>query len=1154
MARESNAPKEPLTPGRLNEQPRPSISQQPEFGKPSPIGPPQYRSNHLFNIPKPNQARPEHHRAANRPQHLQPGHQQGAPQSHRPQYPHPSRQHGAPQSYRPPAGPSAPTVAPSASRQPFDPFKPVRPSAYNEHRSALPPGATPIKRPENVTWSTPRAPRQLFTAKPSAPSNASKNLQAFIDFTKDESRSSPQRNTQAASFGSMDVHGYVDSAKANENIKALLEGAFEDEEDEEQKSNVKPKGKKKSKSKSKNKKKQSQNSDKPEDARTEKKTESDDLDDLAAQLEGVTVNDKNSAEREPSEEPSMNKAGPLENTADKDNETDEGTDQDDAEAEADEEEVEEEEEEVEDEADDDDGTIEGLKVTLLPHQVDGVRWMCDKETGRRITKGILPKGGILADDMGLGKTVQAISLILRNRKSENEHSEKTDTSKAEENADAPPPNRLSKSTLVVAPLALIKQWESEILDKIEKTHKLRVCLYHGANRAKTAKSLDDYDVVITTYGTLTSESGTATSDKAKKSGIFAVYWYRIILDEAHTIKNRNAKATQAACTLDAQYRWCLTGTPLQNNLDELQSLIKFLRIKPFDDLAAWRDQISRPLANGRGGLAIQRLQVYLKAFMKRRTKDVLKLNDNINSRPGPDGGSKKSSNGFQITKREVIKVDAEFMEGEMNFYKRLEQRTENRLEQMMGGSKLDYAGALVLLLRLRQSCNHPELVKSDLAVDKDVLLQNGNSGSQSTETKQDDLDNVADLFGALSVVTKKCDVCQTDLSQAEAKSGASRCNECEADLNTNFMIKENTKKHKSKKAQKHHKATAAPSPDAHPPRSRKNRRVILDSDDEDEDEAEWLVPEDQRTMPSLGKAGGSDDEDAEGGGEWLGSDDSDSDEAEIDSPSGKKSRHIVLSDSEEVSDSEEDIYDNPVSGENGELPSTKIRHLMKILHKESADYKFIVFSVFTSMLDKIEPFLNRANIGFARYDGGMRNDHREASLNKLRNNSGTRVLLCSLRAGALGLNLTAASRVVILEPFWNPFVEEQAIDRVHRLNQTIDVKIYKLIIKGTVEERIVDLQDRKRELANMTIEGKTAAGKLTMRDMMALFGRDAESRFQDKQGTLDFKQPTRLLSSAEDAHSAPSSQSSGRSDFRQRDRRNPSNRSTPEDSVYGRRW
>jgi SNF2 family DNA or RNA helicase len=173
-------------------------------------------------------------------------------------------------------------------------------------------------------------------------------------------------------------------------------------------------------------------------------------------------------------------------------------------------------------------------------------------------------------------------------------------------------------------------------------------------------------------------------------------------------------------------------------------------------------------------------------------------------------------------------------------------------------------------------------------------------------------------------------------------------------------------------------------------------------------------------MPNLGKAGGSDDENAEGGGDWIGSDDSGTDDDIIDSPTGKKSKPIALSDSEGESDTDDDIYQGPEEGENGELPSTKVLHLMKILHKESADYKFIVFSVFTSMLDKVEPFLKRANIGFARYDGGMRNDYREASLNKLRNNSGTRVLLCSLRAGALGLNLTAASRVVILEPFWNP--------------------------------------------------------------------------------------------------------------------------------------
>lgn len=138
-------------------------------------------------------------------------------------------------------------------------------------------------------------------------------------------------------------------------------------------------------------------------------------------------------------------------------------------------------------------------------------------------------------------------------------------------------------------------------------------------------------------------------------------------------------------------------------------------------------------------------------------------------------------------------------------------------------------------------------------------------------------------------------------------------------------------------------------------------------------------------------------------------------------------------------------------------------------------------------------------------------------------------------------------------------MEEQAIDRVHRLNQTIDVKIYKITVKNTVEERILDLQERKRELANATIEGKTAAGKLTMRDMMALFGREAEARFDHERGAPDLTSKTRLLVSKNDddtssprtgdVWSLPSSQSS--QDARRKQDRKPGRQ---DDSVYGRRW
>lgn len=139
------------------------------------------------------------------------------------------------------------------------------------------------------------------------------------------------------------------------------------------------------------------------------------------------------------------------------------------------------------------------------------------------------------------------------------------------------------------------------------------------------------------------------------------------------------------------------------------------------------------------------------------------------------------------------------------------------------------------------------------------------------------------------------------------------------------------------------------------------------------------------------------------------------------------------------------------------------------------------------------------------------------------------------------------------------FVEEQAIDRVHRLNQTVDVKIYKMIIKETVEERILELQDRKRELANLTIEGKSAAGKLTMNDMMALFGRDAEARFSGDRGNIDVIKSGASLteasaSSSKNNGNEGSTRPWGRPSSQGRNRQAEKRAPRTEDSVYGRRW
>lgn len=627
--------------------------------------------------------------------------------------------------------------------------------------------------------------------------------------------------------------------------------------------------------------------------------------------------------------------------------------------------------------------------------------------------------------MGLGKTIQSIALMLTNPRPPLSTGSSTD-SKADKHKLS---NSVGKGTLVVAPLALIKQWEAEIVNRVENSHKLRVCVHHGPQRTKRFEDLRKYDVVITTYQILVSEHGSSADDESgPQVGCFGIHWYRVVLDEAHTIKNRNAKATQACYALRAEYRWCLTGTPMQNNLDELQSLIKFLRIKPYNELAVWRDQITRPMSAGRGGVAMKRLQFYLKAFMKRRTKDILKAEGALNpgGKPNIEG---KPNTGFKITERKIEKVIANFSDSERRFYNRLEHRTDQRLEQMMGGSKMSYASALVLLLRLRQACNHPELVGGSIADDKDALTTGQANGSQTLRKSKfvdEDLDNVANLLGDLSVQTKQCDVCQTELTKEEARSGSIRCGTCDNALVEFKDTKKASKRHKSRKH------TSGNADKGKHRRGRRNRPIIMDSDEEDneEGEGEWVVAKSQRHPPRLSKAGGSDDENAEGGGEWLASDDSETgDEASVEILGSHKKKVISLDSSDEgdqsssEAESGEDDDDDSSSDDRkaaSMITSTKIQHLLHILQRESGTHKFIVFSQFTSMLNLIEPFLKAEGLVYTRYDGSMRNDHREASLNRLRNEKRTRILLCSLKCGSLGLNLTAASRVVILEPFWNP--------------------------------------------------------------------------------------------------------------------------------------
>jgi SNF2 family DNA or RNA helicase len=166
-------------------------------------------------------------------------------------------------------------------------------------------------------------------------------------------------------------------------------------------------------------------------------------------------------------------------------------------------------------------------------------------------------------------------------------------------------------------------------------------------------------------------------------------------------------------------------------------------------------------------------------------------------------------------------------------------------------------------------------------------------------------------------------------------------------------------------------------------------------------------------------------------------------------------------------------------------PSPKIRVLLDTLDEAVAEgHKALVFSQWTSLLDLVEPHLQAAGLDHVRLDGSTRD--RGAVVDRFQADDGPPVMLISLRAGGTGLNLTAADHVFLLDPWWNPAVEDQAADRAHRIGQDKPVLVHRIVARDTVEERILELQQRKRALADAALGEAAAATQITRDELLAL--------------------------------------------------------------------
>ncbi|KAF4087249.1 hypothetical protein AMELA_G00093700 [Ameiurus melas] len=593
----------------------------------------------------------------------------------------------------------------------------------------------------------------------------------------------------------------------------------------------------------------------------------------------------------------------------------------------------------------------GIKVQLLPHQRRALAWLLWRENQK-------PCGGILADDMGLGKTLTMIALILSQKKKDAKDTRldgwlsKTDSSLV-----------ASQGTLIICPASLLHHWKKEI-ERHVKSSRLSVYLYHGPNRQRSASILAEHDVVITTYSLVSKEVPVQKEDAERPSQdsepvgsalppLLRVAWTRVVLDEAHNIKNPKVQTSMAVCKLRAKARWAVTGTPIQNNLLDMYSLLKFLRCSPFDEYKLWKAQVDN--GSKRGG---ERLNILTRSLLLRRTKDQL----DSTGKPLvslPDRSCKVHR--VHLSEDEQSVYDVVFAQSRSTLQSYLKRHEggdgkqgdgSNPFEKVareFGMSQQDSASSsqqpqvsstihiLSLLLRLRQCCCHLSLLKKTL---------------DQSELQGDGI--------ALSLEEQLCALSLSESSNSDAKATVS--------LN------------------------------------------------------------------------------------------------------GSRFRADIFEESRE---------------------STKITAVLtEIKEIRKKNQKSVIVSQWTSMLHIVAVHLKKLDLHFSVIDGTVNPKRRMDLVDEFNTNpKGPQVMLVSLCAGGVGINLTGGNHLFLIDMHWNPALEDQACDRIYRVGQSRDVTIHRFVCEGTVEDKISSLQEKKKELAQKVLSGTGSSfTKLSLADLRVIFG------------------------------------------------------------------
>ncbi|KAK5117769.1 DNA repair protein rad5 [Meristemomyces frigidus] len=658
-------------------------------------------------------------------------------------------------------------------------------------------------------------------------------------------------------------------------------------------------------------------------------------------------------------------------------------------------------------------------------------------------------GGVLADEMGLGKTIEMLSLIHTHTSPEQQAAMSNGTLDSVNSLPRLPKNSSQvepapATTLVVAPMSLLAQWASEA-QKASKEGTLKVLVYYGSEKNANLQTLccganatTAPNVIITSYGVVLSEFNSVAAqggNRGSHGGLFSVDYWRIILDEAHMIKNRQSKTAKACYELAATHRWVLTGTPIVNRLEDLFSLVRFLRVEPWANFSFWKTFITAPFEKGDFVRALDVVQTVLEPLVLRRTKDM----------KTPDGEAL-----VPLPPRTIDIERVQLSVPEREVYNHIFARAKRTFTANVEAGTLmkSYTTIFAQILRLRQSCCHPILTRNKAIVAEEeaaeaaVDMANGLADDMDLASlierfQADEGEQDASKFGAhvLKQIQEEaemeCPICSEEPMEEQAVTGCwhSACKKCLLDY-----IEHQTAKNEVPRCFNCRE----------PINIRDVFEVIRHEHDDDDG---GRLDDSQMASSALASAmdiDGDEDEDDELYGSTQ--------------PPPRSSKAPSNSNKQRIS-----------LRRVNQLSSAKINTLLaqlRRLKKAEPLTKSVVFSQFTSFLDLLGPALTSANISFLRFDGSMAQKERARVLTEFAARPKFTVLLLSLRAGGVGLNLTCASRVYMMDPWWSFAVEAQAIDRVHRMGQTEAVKVVRFVVAESIEEKMLRVQDRKKFIAS----------------------------------------------------------------------------------------